>query len=399
MRRLLFSVTALFLVGCGDEFVAPTDAGNEGAPPITGGGGDGGADVDSGGDAFVAPPARMFASLFNPSGPAALVAWDDPDAIKAPRTPDVTIPLSDAKGVVAATKKRVFVAGGTNLYIFDSPLMLTSTSTPKTIDKSAFLVAPVDTINVSTLMYEPTLDILVTADDSAGAIETFKSASTMTIGTTASAKFGTANEGLLHPLLTSTGILFGGASGAMASRTYYWEGAQNATGNIAAGPFLFGSGALEFGAPGLFVATADVGSGGAAVYLYQTPLVPQKVAAYELRSAFGQPNQSDLATAAVLSKNYLAVAVWLKNGSGSFLCILSSPTTLTASSACSNKITIDGGALVFRVMERKGSLFVGVASDTSSRLEIYRNPLSDAKPTVSLDVGTGKIVSGLSVAE
>lgn len=396
MPRLLILGVGFFFFGCGsNQFTAvdaaATDAASDGPSAVEGGMGDGG------GDSATGPKPRLFASLIDNGGSHALIAWDDPDGISAPRAPDVSIPLGFALDVVAAKNKRVFVAGLSSVFVFDKPLELTSQSTPKSFDKTAFLISGGEILSVSVLEYEPSLDILVTGDDGPSAIETFRAASTMTIGTTAAAKFGTDADDLLHPLMSPGGMLYGGTTG---TKTFFWDGAQNASGGIAAGSFVIGAGILELGPNRLYIPTTDLGVGGAGVYVYSHPVMTNmQMWAYELLGAFGQPADTHSAHTAVLSASYLAVGVWKKASMGSFLCIFGNPNALGNTATCTNNIPIANNGTIVRLLERKGSLFVSVSSSTGSRVEIYRAPLTDTKPTVSLDVGLNKLVSGFAVSE
>jgi len=49
--------------------------------------------------------------------------------------------------------------------------------------------------------------------------------------------------------------------------------------------------------------------------------------------------------------------------------------------------------------ERKGSLYVSVGAMASSRIDVYRNPMSDTKPTVKLDIGAQRYASGFATVE
>src|SRR5262249_2834074 len=98
--------------------------------------------------------------------------------------------------------------------------------------------------------------------------------------------------------------------------------------------------------------------------------------------------------------NWLAVGVTRSNSAGSFLCVFDNPLALNAQSSCKNNVNIAGaGTTVKRMFEYKGSLYVSTFSTSESRLEIYRNPLTDSAPTVTLPLGQSQFVTGMSVAE
>lgn len=394
MKRLF----VLFLCACGsDQFVGDggADSGTDGIPVSEGGGSDG--TIESGGDATMPPKARLFASVLNINGASTLVGWDDPDALSVPRQPDVAVDVPAATDIAVAKRARVFVSGDTAIFVFEKPLELTSMSTYKSFDKNAFLgLSQSDSIAVGALWYDPMTDILVTGDSGKSGAQIFKPAATMPIPTTSSARV-LANDPIRYPIVAN-GELYLSTSGASS---YFLQGVGAASGaNITTSNFMIGTGHMAVANGRLYIGTFDGGSGGAEVLIYQHPVVtsmPSWIA--QVKTVFGGAPMSYTVEDVAVSTNWMAAGVW-KNNSGSdcYICVFSNPNTVDGNSTCANKIALGMGESLIRMFERNGSLYVSVGG-MPSRIDIYRNPLTDTKPVVKLDVGMQRFVSGFAAAE
>jgi hypothetical protein len=149
----------------------------------------------------------------------------------------------------------------------------------------------------------------------------------------------------------------------------------------------------------MYVPTSDFGQGGAAVYVYALPLTNNAQPAFELK--FGGPQTTFMADSVVVTPNMLAVGIIKANAKGAFICVYDNVAQLSGASTCKNTIDIDTNNLsgmVLRLAERKGSLYASVVGEFGARIEIYRSPLTDKSPTVSLDLGM-RFASSLGFAE
>lgn len=385
--RITFALGLLVLAGCGtDTFKGADDGGTDAAVDSTS---MMEASADAGDAAKVVKP-RMFVSVA--AQQSALLVWDDPDAIAAPRMPSAAIPIAAALDVVVA-KKRVFVAGGAAIFTFDKALELSSQSLASPFGKGSFIgLSQSDSLNVVALHWEPMLDILTTADDGAAALQTFKDASSMSIPPMAKARIFNDADNVLHPAMAPNGQAFASKNGGFTTPIY--DNADTATGSVTSSNFVTGSGRMLTTNNRLFVPGVNLGIGGASVYVYTLAVGSNQQAAPEVHTAFGGPQVSDSAREVALNSNFLAVAVWKAMSGDSSICVITNPNGLSTNSTCDHTIPVSGKIL--RLKERNGSLYASIPG----RLDIYRKPLTDTQPSVTLALGdAGSIATGIAFVD
>lgn len=379
----------LLLVGCGSDTFKGDD----------GGAGDASSDAlmmvegstPDGGEAGPMAKPRMFVSLM--AAQPALLAWDDPEGLAIARQPNVTIPLPMALDVVAA-KKRLFVAGGSAIHVFDGALQLASSSMPNSFSKMSFQgVSQADPLNVIALHWEPQLDILTTADDGIAALQLFKNASSVNIPPMASAKIFNDADDILYPALSVGGQAFGARNGA--NQTLFFNGAPGASGGTnPSSNFVFGSGRPVIAGNRLYIPGKSGSIGGASIYVYTLPVMTMVNPLAEINTAFGGPGMSDLAGSLAVSPTMLASIIWKANSNDSYICVMSNLNNLSATSMCDHTIPMSGKGL--RIAEHKGSLYVSVPG----RLDIYRQPMTDTKASVTLMFGGAmEIATGIAFVD
>jgi len=392
-----FAWLCLAILACGsDQFSGPDaakDALSDG--PQTDGGGDG----NNNGK----PKARLLVTVIdaNLPAPGALLAWEDPDAINTPRQADVSIALSSPADVIATKTRRVFVGAIGNLFMWDDASMLTSQSAPQTIGKNAFINMP--PLSIQSLAYDSVTDALAVVE-AAGA-QLLKGASVLTAqNATASARFGTEMDQMSYVAMDGQGGLF--AATSSYSKSFGWSSVLGATGTVPAGNWGLGAGRIVATPGKLWVPTIDFGTPVAVVYVYTTPLSTQmQGVAFQIRDAFGPIGTTDAALGVAIGPNILATAVLLHRAMPSdppkcAICVMQNPANVGGMTPCDHMIPFPMDSFITRIFERKGTLYVGVSPVAGdARLDVFRSPMSDTKPTISFNLPNRRGVSGIAIAE